>query len=111
MTVTLAVNSNPSSTEFAIYESATNKYVQANGSLGASAVWQTYTTWGGASGQKLGPLDFGSETSKEFRKMIEAPWFAYWLKDKGKLDLTQLHRRRLARHSNCRYQRQQRHNG
>lgn len=45
--------------------------------------------WSGASGQKLGPLDFGSETSKEFRKNIEAPWFAYWLKDKGKLDLAE----------------------
>jgi uncharacterized protein len=45
--------------------------------------------WGGASGQKLGPLDFGSPTSKEFRENIEAPWFAYWLKDKGKLDLAE----------------------
>ena len=34
-------------------------------------------------GRKLGPLDFGSETSKYFREHIQAPWFAYWLKDKG----------------------------
>jgi putative CocE/NonD family hydrolase len=44
--------------------------------------------WGGVStGRKLGSIDFGSETSKEFRANIETPWFAYWLKDKGKLDL------------------------
>jgi len=28
----------------------TNGYVQADGTLGASAVWQSYATWGGASG-------------------------------------------------------------
>ncbi|HXJ92519.1 MAG TPA: CocE/NonD family hydrolase [Terriglobia bacterium] len=35
------------------------------------------------NGRKLGPLDFGSETSKYFREHIQAPWFAYWLKDQG----------------------------
>jgi putative CocE/NonD family hydrolase len=45
--------------------------------------------WGGASGRKLGPVDFGSETSKYFRENIEAPWFAYWLKDKGTLKLAE----------------------
>ena len=43
--------------------------------------------WGGQSGQKLGPVDFGSPTSKYFRENIEAPWFAYWLKAKGTLNL------------------------
>jgi uncharacterized protein len=43
--------------------------------------------WGGQSGQKLGPVDFGSHTSRHFRENIEAPWFAYWLKGKGKLSL------------------------
>ncbi|HEX3868764.1 MAG TPA: CocE/NonD family hydrolase [Gemmatimonadaceae bacterium] len=43
--------------------------------------------WSGASGEKLGPVDFGSATSVDYRKTILAPWFAYWLKDKGKLDL------------------------
>jgi uncharacterized protein len=43
--------------------------------------------WGGASGQKLGPVDFGSATSKHFRENIEAPWFAHWLKGKGTLNL------------------------
>ena len=45
--------------------------------------------WGGASGQKLGLVDFGSPTALEFRRTILAPWFAYWLKDKGKLNLAE----------------------
>jgi hypothetical protein len=45
--------------------------------------------WGGATGQKLGPIDFGSPTALDFRTTIEAPWFAYWLKGKGKLKLAE----------------------
>jgi len=41
--------------------------------------------WAHGDGHKLGPLDFGSDTGQYFRKQIQAPWFAYWLKDKGKL--------------------------
>ncbi|MEI6143258.1 MAG: BspA family leucine-rich repeat surface protein [Mariniphaga sp.] len=44
--VTVNVNSNPASTEFAIYETTQSKFVQANGTLGASVVWQTAATWG-----------------------------------------------------------------
>lgn len=44
--VTLNANGNLSSTQFAIHESTTDQYVQANGSLGASAVWQTVSQWG-----------------------------------------------------------------
>jgi uncharacterized protein len=40
--------------------------------------------WGGA-GAKLGPIEFGADQSLYFRENIEAPWFAYWLKDKGQL--------------------------
>ncbi|MBX6363889.1 MAG: CocE/NonD family hydrolase [Gemmatimonadetes bacterium] len=43
--------------------------------------------WSRGEGRKLGPLDFGSATSRYFREKIQAPWFAYWLKDRGKLDL------------------------
>ncbi len=45
--------------------------------------------WSGASGQQLGPLDFGSPTAQYYRRNIQAPWFAYWLKDKGKLNLAE----------------------
>ncbi len=43
--------------------------------------------WGHGSGKSLGEIPFGSDTSVYFRQKIEAPWFAYWLKDKGALPL------------------------
>jgi hypothetical protein len=39
--------------------------------------------WAGGAGSKLGRLDFESETSRHFREKIQAPFFAYFLKDKG----------------------------
>ncbi|MBI2475072.1 exo-alpha-sialidase [Candidatus Uhrbacteria bacterium] len=47
--VDVVVNKNAnevSGLEYAIYETTQNKYVQANGTLGASAVWQTGAVWG-----------------------------------------------------------------
>ncbi|MBX7220109.1 MAG: CocE/NonD family hydrolase [Blastocatellia bacterium] len=35
-------------------------------------------------GRRLAEVDFGSDTGKYFRKEIEAPWFASYLKGKGK---------------------------
>jgi len=43
-------SSNTDPVEFAIYNSTASKYIQANGTLGASAIWQTKAAWGGASG-------------------------------------------------------------
>jgi putative CocE/NonD family hydrolase len=43
--------------------------------------------WEAPEGSALGPIKFGSPTSQFFRDSVEAPWFAYWLKDKGKLEL------------------------
>jgi putative CocE/NonD family hydrolase len=43
--------------------------------------------WGRGPGKSLGAIPFGSDTSVYFRQKIEAPWFAYWLKDKGTLPL------------------------
>lgn len=65
LTVVINVNSNPASTEFAIYESTTDKYVQADGTLGASVAWQTYTNWGGASGTSTSGLS--ANTSYSFQ--------------------------------------------
>ncbi|TDH25685.1 hypothetical protein EXU57_13375, partial [Segetibacter sp. 3557_3] len=48
--VTGAVNNNPSTTTYAILETTTNKYVQANGTLGATAVYQTANLWGSVTG-------------------------------------------------------------
>ena len=41
--------------------------------------------WAHGDGRKLGPLVFASDTGLYFRRQIQGPWFAYWLKDKGKL--------------------------
>ena len=43
--------------------------------------------WGRGLGDSLGPISFGSDTAVYFRQKIEAPWFAYWLKNKGSLPL------------------------
>lgn len=42
--------------------------------------------WGRGEGKKLGNIDFGTETSLYFRQKLQAPFFAYYLKDKGKLN-------------------------
>lgn len=36
-------------------------------------------------GRRLSEVDFGDDTGKYFRKEIQAPWFAYYLKGRGKL--------------------------
>jgi len=41
--------------------------------------------WRGGTGQKLGKIDFGSATGEYFRSQVEAPFFAYYLKDEGQL--------------------------
>lgn len=38
--------------------------------------------WRGQDGRKLGVVNFDSDTAKDYRARIEAPWFAHWLKDK-----------------------------
>jgi uncharacterized protein len=42
--------------------------------------------WARGAGRSLGKIDFGSDTATYFREKIQAPWFAYWLKDKGPLN-------------------------
>jgi len=44
-----AIDGNPGATTYAIYCSTTSQYVQANGSLSASAVYQTASTWGASN--------------------------------------------------------------
>jgi uncharacterized protein len=43
--------------------------------------------WSRGTGEQLGAIPFGSATAEYFRDKIQAPWFAYYLKDKGRLDL------------------------
>jgi putative CocE/NonD family hydrolase len=43
--------------------------------------------WSKQPGDHLGAIPFDSSTAKYFREVVQAAWFAYFLKDKGKLDL------------------------
>jgi len=43
--------------------------------------------WSRGTGERLGPVNFGSATSTYFREQVQAAWFAHFLKDKGPLDL------------------------
>jgi putative CocE/NonD family hydrolase len=43
--------------------------------------------WSRQPGDHLGPIGFDNATAKHFRSAVQAPWFAYFLKDKGKLDV------------------------
>ncbi len=45
--------------------------------------------WARADGSSLGRIKFESNTSQHYREQIEAPWFAYFLKDKGKPGITE----------------------
>jgi uncharacterized protein len=43
--------------------------------------------WAHGPGNSLGQIPFDSETGTYYRQKIEAPWFAYWLHDRGNLPL------------------------
>jgi hypothetical protein len=45
--------------------------------------------WNRSEGDTLGRIRFGSSTSRSFRENIQAPWFAYYLKDRGECPLTE----------------------
>ena len=45
--------------------------------------------WSGGTGDSLGAIPFGSNTAEYFRERIQAPFFAYYLKDKGAKDFPQ----------------------
>jgi putative CocE/NonD family hydrolase len=42
--------------------------------------------WATGDGSSLGKIGFDYATGKYFRAKVQAPWFAHFLKDKGKLD-------------------------
>ncbi|HZS07028.1 MAG TPA: CocE/NonD family hydrolase [Blastocatellia bacterium] len=45
--------------------------------------------WTTGSGDKLGKIQFDNDTGKYYREKIQAPFFAYYLKGKGTLDLAE----------------------
>ena len=50
-----ASDGNPSATEYAIQETGSNNYIQANGTLSNTAVWQIASTWGTKTVTSLAP--------------------------------------------------------
>jgi putative CocE/NonD family hydrolase len=68
-----------------IYETL-EKFDQGHRNYLVAGPWN-HGGWARGTGRTLGKIDFASDTSKYFRENIQAPWFAYWLKDKGKLEL------------------------
>lgn len=57
---TIDSTGNPTTTQFAIDETVTGKYVQADGTLGTLPVWQSYASWGGSSGVTVTGLSRGT---------------------------------------------------
>jgi putative CocE/NonD family hydrolase len=45
--------------------------------------------WANGDGERLGKIRFDAPTGQYYRRNIQAPWFAYHLKDKGKLDFAE----------------------
>jgi putative CocE/NonD family hydrolase len=45
--------------------------------------------WGRGAGDRLGPIQFGSNTGEYFRDRIQASWFAHWLKGRGPLPVAE----------------------
>lgn len=43
--------------------------------------------WARGDGNRLGPITFDSNTSEYYRTQVELPFFNFYLKDKGRLDL------------------------
>ncbi len=43
--------------------------------------------WSWGTGDSLGNIQFGTETSVHYREKVEFPFFLYYLKDEGKLEL------------------------
>jgi hypothetical protein len=60
------------------------KHDQGNRNFLVVGPWR-HGGWSAGPGQKLGNIDFGSPTGEYYRSKIQAPFFAYYLKDKGSL--------------------------
>ena len=60
------------------------KHDNANKNFLVVGPWR-HGGWGNGPGQKLGNIDFGSPTGEYYRQNIQAPFFAYYLKDRGTL--------------------------
>ena len=61
---------------------ALEKFDDSNHNFLVMGPWN-HGGWNGP-GKNLGKIQFDSETGSYYRAEIQAPWFAYYLKDKGK---------------------------
>jgi putative CocE/NonD family hydrolase len=67
----------------ATYE-ALEKFDKTNHNFIVLGPWN-HGGWNGPA-RSLGQVNFGSPTGNYYRAEVQAPWFAYYLKDKGKLN-------------------------
>ena len=63
---------------------ALEKFDKTNHNFMVLGPWN-HGGWNG-SGRSLGQVNFGNATGNYYRAQVQAPWFAYYLKDKGKLN-------------------------
>ncbi|PYS21637.1 MAG: X-Pro dipeptidyl-peptidase [Acidobacteria bacterium] len=63
---------------------ALEKFDKSNHNFVVLGPWN-HGGWNGF-GRSLGDVNFGSSTGNYFRSQVQAPWFAYYLKGKGKLN-------------------------
>lgn len=63
---------------------ALEKFDKSNHNFVVLGPWN-HGGWGGF-GRSLGQINFDSSTGMYFRSEVEAPWFAFYLKDKGPLN-------------------------
>ena len=68
-----------------IYE-ALEEHDTDNRNFLVSGPWN-HGGWNQPTGDALGPIPFDAAVSKHFREDIQAPWLAYYLKDKGSFDI------------------------
>ena len=54
---------------------------------GGTILWRDRGITG--DGSRLGPISFGSDASKHYEDDIRNAWFSYWLRDEGKLPITE----------------------
>lgn len=70
-------NGNPAGTQYALRETTTNQFVQADGSLGAAAVWQTAAVWGTKTVNGLTPsTSYTFETAAKNGANVETVYSA-----------------------------------
>jgi len=69
-----------------VYEAIEKQNPRAHSNRIVMGPW-VHGGWARTGGDRLGHVDFKEQTSAFYRKNIELPFFEYYLKDNGKMDL------------------------